>query len=409
MPNITKKRYLEPYISKLALNRGKMAFLSGPRQSGKTTLAKTMMYSYAQSSYQNWDESSFRRIWTKSPNDIQHFFSLTEKRASRLLILDEIHKSKSWKQKLKGIYDHLGDAIAIIVTGSARLNIYNKGGDSLMGRYVHFRLHPFSLGELLGLEIGGHEVFMKRVFSNKTHELNCQKYLSQLMKYGGFPEPLFEKDESILNIWRQGRLEKVVKQDLRDLTRIQELGHVEALMALLPERIGAPLSTASLREDLEVSFDTVKRWLKYLEELYYSFTIRPYSKSIIRSLKKEPKLYLYDWTEIENEAFRFENLVASHLLKACHFWQDTGEGTFELSYLRDKQKNEVDFLIIKNKKPWFTVECKLNDTNLDVQYQKFQDQLKIPHVQLVLKSGQWRRIDEMSWIMSAEYFLPWLV
>lgn len=278
-----------------------------------------------------------------------------------------------------------------------------------MGRYIHFRLHPFSVAEALGRTHLRHENFFKLIFSNKSNELNAQKVIEDLFHFSGFPEPFLEKDPAILNVWRQGRLEKVVRQDLRDLTRIQEIGQVEALMSLLPEKVGAPLSTASLREDIEVAFDTVKRWLKYLEELYYSYTIRPYSKSIIRSLKKEPKLYLYDWTEIENDAFRFENLVASHLLKACHFWQDTGEGSFELSYLRDKQKNEVDFILIKNKKPWFTLECKLNDSNLDTQFQKFQTQLNIPHIQLVYKPGQWRQVNKQVWIMSAEYFLPWLV
>lgn len=386
-----------------------MAFISGPRQIGKTTLAKMLMKDYDQFSYQNWDESTFRKIWTKSPNSVELFFNLAEKKQSRLLILDEIHKSKSWKQKLKGIYDHIGDLVNIVVTGSARLNVYNKGGDSLMGRYLHFRLHPFSVNEVLKNSPFDPESFFSRAFSNKVYEENAQSTIENLMKFSGFPEPFLEKDFKILNLWRQGRLEKVVRQDLRDLTKIQEIAHVEALMSLLPEKVGAPLSTASLREDLEVSFDTVKRWLKYLEELYYCYIITPYSKSIIRSLKKEPKLYLYDWTEIEDPSFRFENLIASHLMKACHFWTDTGEGVFDLSYLRDKQKNEVDFVVLKNKKPWFTVECKYSDSSLDIQYKKFQKVLKVPHIQLVYGSGQWRRVDQDTWIMSAEYFLPLLV
>ena len=402
-----RPRYLASHIQELAINRKKMAFISGPRQAGKTTLAKMMMSAYDESSYQNWDEATFRKLWTKSPNDVQNFFDLTEVKKSHLLVLDEIHKSKSWKQKLKGLYDHVGNLLSIIVTGSARLNVYNKGGDSMMGRYLHFRLHPFTVGEVQNLDAPlGPDEFYKKVFSRKAHTQNAQEQIDKLTKFSGFPEPLFGENIKILNLWRQGRLEKVVKQDLRDLTRIQEIGHVEALMTLLPEKVGSPLSTASLREDLEVSFDTVKRWLKFLEELYYHYSIRPYSKSIARALKKEPKIYLYDWTEVEDPAFRFENLVASHLIKACHFWEDTGEGKFELAYLRDKQKNEVDFIILKNKKPWFTVECKLTDSSLDTQYQRFQSQLGIPHIQLLSKEGHWRKIDELTWIMSAEYFLP---
>ncbi|HXH29771.1 MAG TPA: ATP-binding protein [Bacteriovoracaceae bacterium] len=386
-----------------------MAFISGPRQSGKTTLSKAIMNDFEQSSYKNWDETTFRRLWTKSPNDVEHFFNLSQFEETKLLVIDEIHKSKSWKQKLKGIYDHLGELISIIVTGSAKLSVYKKGGDSLMGRYVHFRLHPFSLAEVMGKEGQTPDGFFVATFTQVPPEGKGQHLLEALLKFSGFPEPFLERNDAILNIWRQGRLEKVVREDLRDLTRVQEVANVEALMSLLPEKVGAPLSTASLREDLEVAFDTVKRWLNYLDELYYSYRVKPYSKSIIRSLKKEPKLYLYDWTEIEEDSFRYENLVASHLLKACHYWEDTGQGKFELCYLRDKQKNEVDFLMIKNKKPWFTVECKLTNSNLDPQYKKFQTQLGIPHVQLVFAPGHWRKVDQLTWIMSAEYLLSELV
>jgi predicted AAA+ superfamily ATPase len=404
-----KERYLLPYIQKLALKRHKMAFISGPRQIGKTTLSKMIMNNYSQASYLNWDESTFRKLWTKSPNQLETFFNFADKKGSLLLVLDEIHKSKSWKQKLKGIYDHLGEMLSIIVTGSARLNVYRRGGDSLMGRYLHFRLHTFSVAEALKISPRTPEQFFNLAFSHKFQDFKAQVIIEKLMNFSGFPEPFLAGNRQILNIWRQGRIEKVVRQDLLDLTRIQEISHVEALMSLLPEKVGAPVSTASLREDLEVSFDTVKRWLLCLEELYYCYTIKPYSKSIVRSLKKEPKLYLYDWTEIENLGSRFENLVASHLLKACHFWNDTGEGMFDLCYLRDKQKNEVDFVLIKDKKPWFTVECKLSDTSLDVQHKKFQNVLKVPHVQLVHRQGQWRKVDPATWIMSAEYFLPLLV
>ena len=402
-------RYLSPFIYDLALRRQKMAFISGPRQAGKTTLAKMLAQEFDQKSYQNWDEANFRKIWSKNPNQITESFDLNLVKQTKLLILDEIHKSKGWKQKVKGLYDHLGNALSIIVTGSARLNVYNKGGDSLMGRYFHFRLHPFSVSELMGNQPSTPDDFFKKAFSPQVKDLKAQDHVERLTKLGGFPEPLLEGDEKILNLWRQGRLEKVVRQDLRDLTHIQEVGHVEALMSLLPERVGAPLSTASLREDLEISFDTVKRWMKYLEELYYIFSIRPYTKSIVRTLKKEPKIYLFDWTEIENPGFRFENMVASHLLKACQFWEDTGEGQFQLSYLRDKEKNEVDFVVVRNKKPWFTVECKLSDTSLSTEYQRFQKQLRVPHLQLVHREGVWRKVDDLTWIASAEYILPLLI
>jgi len=180
-----------------------MAFISGPRQIGKTTLSKMMMNKFDQFSYKNWDETTFRKLWTKSPNLIETFFNLNEKNKSRLLILDEIHKSKSWKQKLKGIYDHLGTSLSIIVTGSARLNVYNKGGDSLMGRYLHFRLHPFSVNEVLTHPSPTLENFYKLAFSNKAHECSAQETIERLMKYSGFPEPFLSQNKKILNLWRQ--------------------------------------------------------------------------------------------------------------------------------------------------------------------------------------------------------------
>lgn len=404
-----KKRYLAQEIHDLALSRNKMVLISGPRQSGKTTFAKMIGQDYSQFSYQNWDERTFRVLWTKSPNDIVNYFELALATQSRLLVLDEIHKSKGWKQKLKGIYDHLGEEIKLLVTGSARLNVYKKGGDSLMGRYLHFRFHPFTLREFIHGNAMPATNFFEKAFNHAFEGADYHQQFEQLAKFSGFPEPLLAADEKILTIWRRGRLEKVVKEDLRDLTRIQEIGQVEALISLLPERIGSTLSIASLREDLDVSFDTVKRWMKYLEELYYHFSIRPYSKSIARSLKKEPKIYLFDWTEIDDPGARFENIIASHLLKACHFWVDTGEGDFQLHYLRDKQKNEVDFLVTKNKRPWFTIECKYSDINLDARSSKLLSQLNVPHVQLVFVPGIWRKVNSQTWIMSAEKFLQWLI
>jgi predicted AAA+ superfamily ATPase len=367
-----------------------MVFISGPRQTGKTTLAKSYKPEFEQFVYKNWDETLFRRLWTKSPNSIQEEFFLEKIKDRRLLILDEIHKSKGWKQKIKGVYDELGDDLNIIVTGSARLNIFKKGGDSLMGRYLNFRLHPLSYGELTKSKIMTPDEWKNSLFKKSIKNFN-QEPLVKLFKLSGFPEPYFSNSEKILRIWRRGRNEKIVKEDLRDLTRLPELSQVEMLASLLPTKVGSPLSVQSLREDLEVAHDTVSRWLKYLNELFYFFEIKPWSKSIPRSLKKEGKIYLYDWTEIEGDGEKFENLVACHLLKACHYWMDTGEGDFELFYLRNKEKQEIDFVIIKNKKPWLCLEAKLNETKIDHKsIDKILSFTKCPFVQVVMEAGVWR-------------------
>ncbi len=399
------RRYLYSEIQQLALKRNKMAFISGPRQVGKTTLSRDLKSEFAQSSYKNWDESEFRRLWTKSPNQVKDEFNFTKINEERLLILDEIHKAKGWKQKLKGLYDELGNDLNFIVTGSAKLNVFKKGGDSLMGRYLNFRLHPLSYGELSNAGIKDPESWKSKLFQKPPKSYD-QKQLEQLLKLSGFPEPYLSNSEKILRIWRQGRNEKIVREDLRDLSRIPELSQVEMLTSLLPEKVGNPLSIESLREDLEVSHDTVKRWLGYLSQLYYFFELKPWAKSVPRSLKKEGKIYLYDWTEIKEEGFKFENLLACHLLKACHFWTDTGEGSFDLNYLRNKEKQEVDFLITKNKVPWLMVEAKLSDTQISNKTaDKFIQYFNCPYVQVTFENGNFWSTDSKKLILSATTFL----
>ncbi len=400
-------RYIHDALKSLALDRKKMAFVSGPRQVGKTTFAKALRREYKTFHYRNWDESSFRKLWTKSPRDLASEFDLVNSKAQQLLVLDEIHKSKGWKNRLKGLYDEFGDQFSLLVTGSARLNIYKKGGDSLMGRYLNFRLHPLTYGEILGQKIASPEQWKNDLVSGAGVRHKAKPgIIDRLISFSGFPEPYFEGSHKIMNIWRQSRHEKIIKEDLRDLSRIPELSQVEMLASLLPEKIGSPLSVQSLREDLEVSFDTVKRWLKYLEELYYFFEIKPWTASVPRSLKKEGKIYLYDWTEVENPGARFENLVALHLLKACHFWTDTGEGEFSLHYLRNKEKQEVDFLIAKKRTPWLMIEAKMSDGSIDKKTAiKFQEVLGCPFVQVTLESNLRSHPSQMSVFGAPDLFV----
>ncbi len=374
-----KKRSLEKNIKELALGNDKMAFISGPRQVGKTTLAKMLVGKNG--IYHNWDDITFRRKWTKAPRE-----TMPDKNGTGV-IYDEIHKTNKWKSTLKGIYDTKKSDGPIIVTGSARLDIYRKGSDSLMGRYFNFRLHPFSLGEITHCSIPSPSNIVDRALDLKKSKV-AQDGWKNLCKFGGFPEPFLKQSEKFYNIWRQGRLVKVVREDLRDLSNIPELAKIEMLISLMPERVASPLSITSLREDLEVSYDAMKRWLRYLRELYYHFELKPWAKKIPRSLKKESKLYLWDWAECEDEGAKFENIIASHLIKACHIWTDSGEGVFNLFYLKNKQKQEIDFLITKNNKPFLPIECKLNSTNFTSNFNSFNKHLNLPEcVQIVNKSN----------------------
>ncbi len=367
------KRNIFKEIDDLALSRDKMAFISGPRQAGKTTLAK-MFINKQNGQYYNWDDLDFRKRWTLSP---ENTVANTNK---EIVILDEIHKASKWKQNLKGVYDTLEKDLKIIVTGSARLDLYKKGSDSLMGRYLGFRLHPFTLGELLSNKVPSPDDIINILSDNfrSSSSKRLDNYWKDLSAYGGFPEPLFSTSKKILNIWQKGRIEKIVKEDLRDLSRISELSKIEMLISLIPDRVANPLSLTSLKENLEVSYDSIKRWMNYLKQLYYNFEIKPWSKNISRSLKKEGKIYLWDWSEVNDPGSRFENMVASHLLKACHYWSDIGEGKFELFYLKTKDKKEIDFLITKDGSPWIPIECKLNNTTLSPNFSTFLNYLNTP-------------------------------
>ncbi len=405
-----RERYLSPAVADIAWAANKMAFVSGPRQCGKTTLAKLMLARRTLGRYANWDDVEVRRTWVRSPKDLARFAD-RPRETRPLLALDEIHKAKGWKPTLKGIYDTLEQPCDLLVTGSARLAVYKKGGDSLVGRYFDFRLHPFSLGELERGKTVSPDGFLDDVFGGTTPRRveSHQETLATLLRFGGFPEPFLRQSPRFARLWQRGRTEKIVREDLRDLSRIPELSRVEMLTALLPERAAQPLSVQSLREDLEVAHDTVRRWLDYLSELYYLFEVKPYSKSVPRSLKREGKLYLWDWSEVVEPGPRFENLVAGHLLKAVHYWTDTGEGAFALHYLRNKQKQEVDFLVTRDRRPWLAVECKLADASLHPGFEAFLPRIQCERfVQIVAGPTASRKVTvggSLGLILGAAQFL----
>ena len=343
-----KSRYIFPAVKKDL--KKKMVFIGGPRQVGKTTLGLTFLRPSNEKNpaYLNWDIPQHRKNILKNQIPLQY----------KTLVFDEIHKYKYWRALMKGLYDENHSDHSFLVTGSARLDHFSKGGDSLMGRYFYYCLHPFSLMEM-----------------NKTPNKGD---LKALMKFGGFPEPLFRQSENDWRRWQNSRRQQVVYDDLRDLERVKEISLIELLLESLPERVGSPLSINSLRQDLSVSHQSIENWIKLLEVLYMLFRIPPYGNSKIRAVKKEQKLYFWDWSCIEAEGFRFENLVACHLLKYCHYQRDTKGLKMELRYLRDVDKREVDFIVLQDKKPLFAVECKLQETNLSPSLGYFQKRLSIP-------------------------------
>ncbi len=351
-----RSRYLD-LIRRTALAHGKMAFVTGPRQVGTTTLARQLdpvADEGAGFRYYTWDDSSFRRAWVRDAKAL-----IPRPVGPRpLVIFDELHKAPRWKSTLKGVYDLRGADADIVVTGSARLDLFRRGGDSLLGRYFPFRLHPLSVGELSATEPADPDQLPGRLEARLAADPGV---LDRLLAFGGFPEPFLAGDVAFRNLWRRTRGDRLVREDLRDITRAQEVALVEAAASLLPTRVGSPLSVQSLAEDVEVSHPTMRRWLSWFGQLYLTYTLPPYTRRVARAIRKRPKLYLWEWSEVEGDGPRFENLVASHLLKAAHFWTDSGLGLFELCYVRDKEKREVDFLLLRDRSPWLLAECRLSD------------------------------------------------
>jgi uncharacterized protein len=309
--------------------QSKMVLLCGPRQVGKTTLSKGI----PNSTYLNWD----------IPEDREKILLKEWPIGKKIWILDEIHKYRNWRSILKGLYDKFHGESEILVTGSARLDAYRRGGDSLQGRYFFHRLHPFSWKEM---------------------DSKSQSDFSNLWEFGGFPEPLFKQNKLFHKRWLRDYRTRMIQEDIVSLENIQDLGNLELLNMILPERVGSPLSYASLSRDIQVSPKTVLNWVNVLERLYSIFIIPSYQKKIIRSVKKEKKHYHWDWSLVESPSARLENLVASHLLKWVHKLQDWEGEDINLYFFRDTDGREVDFVVADNKKPILAVEVKLSDEDI---------------------------------------------
>ncbi len=342
-------RYSAPFIKEDLQN--KMVFVSGPRQAGKTTLALSFLNGGdpRHPAYLNYDHPEDRTLILKGQFPGGH----------KLIVFDEIHKYAHWRNLIKGFYDKHKNQTSFLVTGSARLSHYRRGGDSLLGRYYLSRLHPLSLME---------------INQNPT-----SSDLNALLKWGGFPEPFLKGSSRTLNRWHKNSRELLVHEDIRDLENIRELSLMELLVNVLPDKVGSPLSIRSLMEDLQTAHKTVEKWLAILEGFYFCFRISPFGAPRIRAVKKEQKMYLYDWSVLSHKkGICFENLVASQLLKYCHFLEDTEGFDMELRFLRDTDKREVDFVVIKNKKPVFAVECKSGEQNLSPAIPYFKQRTSIP-------------------------------
>jgi len=344
-----KQRYIKTSVE-LDLAE-KMVFVGGPRQVGKTTFSLSLLgigQKESSPAYLNWDVMADREaiLNARLPD------------GQTRIIFDEIHRYARWRNLVKGLFDKNKSSISFIVTGSARLDYYRKGGDSLQGRYHYYRLHPFSVTEC---------------------GANTDKVLlAQLFRFGGFPEPLFRDEARFHRRWLREQSSRILYEDLRDLEQVREVSMLELLLQHLPACVGSPLSVNSLSKLLQVAHETVERWITIFDRLYLSYRILPFGAARIRAVRKEKKLYFWDWSRVTNPGARFENMVAGHLLKYCHFLEDTEGYAMELRYIRDTDRREVDFVVLRDGAPEFAVECKTGEREVSPACRYFRERTAIP-------------------------------
>ena len=387
-----------------------MIFMAGPRQTGKTTLAGIIAEKFTNSLYFNYDIATNKKIIIEDP----YFFEkLNRKDSSKpLVILDEIHKYKNWKNYLKGVVDAFSKEYDFLILGSGRLNIFQKGGESLAGRYFLFSLHPFTLAELAN-RANSIQDFLKnplhfdtstplstgtsaKLSTSEAREITendndrYYKIWKRLEQFSGFPEPYINKSDTHYLRWTNTYNQQLIREDIRNMTDIKNIDDVEILFSLLPGKVGSPISMDSLARDIRVSFNSIKNWLQIFENFFLCFRLSPWTKKITRAITKEKKLYLYNYAVIQTSPEKFENMIAVELHRAVSNWNDLGYGYFGLHYIRNKEKEEVDFLISNNNNPILLIEAKSNNEDAAKSLLKHQNALNIPAVQLVNKKGVYR-------------------
>ena len=384
---LKRKLYIDLWES--LSSEKQMIFLSGPRQVGKTTLAKIIAKGYSNKYYFNWDIISNKKLLIKDPAFFQHLNRVDSTKP--IVILDEIHKYIQWKNYLKGIYDEFKNEYAFLVSGSGRLDTYQKGGDSLAGRYFKFRLFPFTIAELSKENRDFNDFIdnpLKDFDINKKQ--STKKVWNALSNTGGFPEPFVKGTKAFLTRWSSNYYHQIVREDIRDVSDIRKISSVDLLFSLLPSKVGSPLSINNLAQDIQTAFDSIKSWLALFESFYLIFMISPWTRKISRAISKEKKLYLFNYTEIQDKGSMFENMVALELFRAINNWNDYGLGRFTLHFIRNKEKEEVDFLIADKNNPVLLVETKFSNETVSKSLLNFQNILDVPAVQLVNSENTYR-------------------
>ncbi len=366
-----------------------MRFISGPRQVGKTTMARQQLKAAGNSKlYYLWDLRAIRQRF----RDSELFFTADAplRNEPQWICYDEIHKFPRWKNVLKATFDQVSEQYRFIVTGSAKLATVSRGGDSLAGRYFSFFLHPLTLAEAddsfapVSVPDSGMAFVRSAMDSGEARA----EAMENLLLFGGFPEPFLKASRSFYAKWSRDYADAVIREDIGALTRIIDREYIRHAYDLIPGLIGSPVSESSLASHIQVSPKTAKSYLRRLEDFCLVFSISPYSRNVKRSLLKARKYYMFDHSQVSDAGARFENFVANELYARTTLWSDLSGDLFTLTYIRDKEKRETDFLIVRNRQPWLLVEAKLNDGAIEAHHYRTQHALgDIPLVQVCCSPG----------------------
>lgn len=407
------ERLIVKYIFDDEMTADKMVFLTGPRQVGKTTFAKMWLKSIGEEdTYFNWDDPSVMMEYKKNPLYFRNVIDDKIKNKPVPLVFDEIHKHTAWRDILKGLYDTNRERIKLLVTGSSHLGFVRKSGDSLVGRYFSYQMFPLGLPEAVGNF--SHVLRDNRPFADGefltrlTREVDTKatiEGLDQLLKFGGFPEPFLKGSDRFHRRWKNEYKALLTKEEVRDFSRIQDIRGLETMVEILPTKVGSNLSIPSLVDVLNVSHKTITNWIEVLKGVYLVFTIAPWHRNIKRTIIKEKKLYFFEWSLLSDSGSRFENFLAVSLLRMAVRFTEIGLGNFGIYYIRDKEKREVDFVLVKDNEPVALFEAKESSSSISKPGKFYSKKLNIPLFQIVYKANKIEAFPGNCFIIPASNFL----
>lgn len=318
-----------------------MFFLCGPGRVGKTALAKAL--AGEEGIYMNWEKEDDRRSLVADPAEILARINGATGRGA-VLILDGVHKGDEWDRFFEKMYGMYKEIFRIIVIG----DFYER--ESELGAV--YRVHPFSMGERLNWKLT-RDMFRR---PEGITDIGLERFL----RVGGFPEVFCDGDREFVEGWRHAGDEGLMQEVQRYIKDASMSSKVEDLMEFIRQRSGEYFDYSDVAEKTKMAELTVRGWTEILEREYYCYKLCSWSDRGEGSLLGKAKYYLWDWSRVEDMGARIGNFVASHLLKAVDFWNDTGRGEYGLFFVEGEGGDDVDFLVVQDGEPWMLCDVRIS-------------------------------------------------